>query len=258
MKGIWTMNSTEVLKQLVTLSNNLGRPENDYVIMGEGNTSARLDDGTFWVKSSGTELRTITAEGFVRVSLERAVALATGPALADGETKEALDKARVVPNSPGRPSIETFLHAILLSLDGVRFVGHTHPVAVNSLTCSVAFPEVFKGRLFPDEIVFCGTGPLLVPYADPGMPLAGALKKALDRYMLKHGVAPRAVYMQNHGFIALGATAKQVEDTTAMAVKTARVLLATFAAGGPHYMKAKSVTRIHTRPDEHYRRQKLG
>jgi hypothetical protein len=33
----------EILRQLITLSNNLGRPELDYAIMGEGNTSARVD-----------------------------------------------------------------------------------------------------------------------------------------------------------------------------------------------------------------------
>ena len=64
-----------VLSQLVALSNALGRPELDYVILGEGNTSARIDDDSFWVKASGTELRTITAAGFVQVSFEAALAL---------------------------------------------------------------------------------------------------------------------------------------------------------------------------------------
>ena len=65
----------DTLSQLVALSNTLGRPENDYVILGEGNTSARADSETFWVKASGTELRTITADGFVRCSFERVKAL---------------------------------------------------------------------------------------------------------------------------------------------------------------------------------------
>jgi hypothetical protein len=44
----------DVLAQLVELSNHLGNPANDYCILGEGNTSARADEGTFWVKASGT------------------------------------------------------------------------------------------------------------------------------------------------------------------------------------------------------------
>ena len=59
--------NNSVLEQLVALSNTLGRPEMDYVILGEGNTSARADEATFYVKGSGTEMRTITAAGFVHV-----------------------------------------------------------------------------------------------------------------------------------------------------------------------------------------------
>ena len=54
----------EVLRQLVALSNNLGRPELDYAMMGEGNTSARADAESFYVKVSGSELRTATASSF--------------------------------------------------------------------------------------------------------------------------------------------------------------------------------------------------
>ena len=43
-----------VLEQLVSLSNTLGQPEMDYAILGEGNTSARADEATFYVKCSGT------------------------------------------------------------------------------------------------------------------------------------------------------------------------------------------------------------
>ena len=65
------MSTKGILEQLVELSNNLGQPEYDYVILGEGNTSGRADEQTFWVKASGTELRTITTSGFVQVSFER-------------------------------------------------------------------------------------------------------------------------------------------------------------------------------------------
>lgn len=252
------MPSNHILEQLVALSNNLGQPEYDYVILGEGNTSARIDDQTFWVKASGTELRTITAGSFVQISFKRALAMLHGPALGDQQVKEALTAAKAVPEAPGHPSVETLLHAQLLCLEDVNFVGHTHPTAINALTCSKAFPSIFRGRIFPDEIVLCGVAPLLVSYTDPGLPLARHVKSLVRDHMNRYGESPRVIIMQNHGLIVLGRTAKQVEDVTAMAVKTARILLGASAAGGPRYLTTKNVDRIHTRLDEVYRRQQLG
>ena len=71
----------------MALSNTIGRPENDYVILGEGNTSARVDAESFWVKASGTELRTITADGFVRCSFQKVISLMDRPGLTDVEVK---------------------------------------------------------------------------------------------------------------------------------------------------------------------------
>jgi rhamnose utilization protein RhaD (predicted bifunctional aldolase and dehydrogenase) len=252
------MPSNDILAQLVELSNNLGQPEHDYVILGEGNTSARVDDQTFWVKASGMELQTITANGFVQVSFERALAMLNGLELSDQKVKEALTAAKAVPGAPGHPSVETLLHAQLLCLEDVNFVGHTHPAAINALACSAAFPGIFQGRIFPDEIVLGGIAPLLVSYTDPGLPLARNIQKLLHDYLNQHGQSPRIIIMQNHGLIVLGRTAKQVEDVTAMEVKTARVLLGACSVGGPRYLTPKDVDRIHTRLDEVYRRQQLG
>ena len=248
----------DTLSQLVTLSNHLGRPELDYVILGEGNTSARADANSFWVKASGTELRTITADGFVQVYFEPILRLLEGSALTDQEIKTRVNEAKVDASVALQPSVETMLHALCLQLGGVNFVGHTHPTAVNALTCSQGFERALAGRLFPDEIVVCGVAPLLVPYTDPGVPLARQVRDLLQKYLDNYGEPPKVVLMQNHGFIALGGTPQQVENITAMGVKVARILLGTYAAGGPRFLTSKDVDRIHTRPDEHYRRQQLG
>ena len=249
-------NST--LEQLVALSNTLGRPEMDYVILGEGNTSARADDATFWVKASGTELRTITAAGFVHVAFDRVLALLDRADLTDADVKNGLSAAKVDPAAPGHPSVETLLHALCLQLPGVNFIGHTHASAINMLTCSAGFEQAYAGRLFPDEIVLCGPAPVLVPYTDPGTPLAREVWTRVQRYQEAYGEQPKVILLQNHGLIVLGGSAQRVLDITAMAVKAARILLGTFAAGGPRFMSEKDVARIHTRPDELYRRQQLG
>jgi rhamnose utilization protein RhaD (predicted bifunctional aldolase and dehydrogenase) len=244
----------KILTQLVTMSRNLGDPTLDYAILGEGNTSARADAGTFWVKASGAEMRTIEAGGFVRVRFEPVLALLEGGDLSDADIRARLEAARVDPAATARPSVETVLHAIALQLKDVNFVGHTHPTAVNAILCSHKAGEAIAGRLFPDEIVYCGPAPLYIPYTDPGVPLARAVGQALGDYQAEYGQPPKVVLMQNHGLIALGKTASEVEHITAMYVKTARVILGTYALGGPHFLSSAAVERIHTRPDELYRR----
>jgi rhamnose utilization protein RhaD (predicted bifunctional aldolase and dehydrogenase) len=124
--------------------------------------------------------------------------------------------------------------------------------------CSAQAEQAISGRLFPDEIVVCGPAPAFVPYTDPGVPLARAVRKALHVYMDAHGAPPFITYLQNHGVIALGAVPLEVENRMAMAVKTCRILLGTYALGGPNYLTPKDVARIHTRPDEDRRRAKLA
>ena len=248
----------DALAELLTLSQNLGDPINDYVILGEGNTSAKIDDETFWVKASGTELRTISPNSMVRVHFDRVLAMLDGPDLGDDEIKQALSEAKVDQEAEGHPSVETVLHAICLQLPDVNFVGHTHPTAVNMITCSAVFETAISGRLFPDEIVVCGPAPVVVPYIDPGLPLAREVQRRINGYIDTYGERPKTIFMQNHGFIALALTAQQVENITAMAVKTAQILVGTYALGGPHFMTSEAVNRIHTRPDEHYRQRIIG
>jgi rhamnose utilization protein RhaD (predicted bifunctional aldolase and dehydrogenase) len=254
------------LEQLVAMSTSLGEPTHDYVILGEGNTSALLNDGTFWVKASGYQLPTIDAEGFVRVSLPKALAILEEPDLDDSAIKQRLMAAkvdRISGSSPApedwiRPSTETVFHAIALDLPGVNFVGHTHPTAINAITCSVNFNQAMAGRLFPDEIVMCGAAPLLIPYVDPGIPLAREIHKHIQEFIIDYNELPKVILMQNHGLIVLGSTAEHVLNITAMMVKTARVILGTYTMGGPHFLTEENVGRIHTRPDEAYRRKLLG
>lgn len=252
------MQPTDILSQLVTMSRNLAEPANDYVILAEGNTSARIDDDTFWVKASGVAMAGIDPAGFVQVSFARLEAMLIGPELSDDETRQALRAAKVDPSIPAHPSVETVLHALCLALPGVNFVGHTHPTAINALTCSVAFQEALNGRLFPDEIVLCGPASVAVPYTDPGLPLARTVMERVDAFIDHYGETPKTIFMQNHGFIALGSSPRQVENITAMAVKAARVLIGAYNLGGPHFMSQQAVDRIHTRPDEHYRQRLLG
>jgi rhamnose utilization protein RhaD (predicted bifunctional aldolase and dehydrogenase) len=200
-------------------------------------------------------LRTVTEASFVRVSLDRATAMLATPHLDDDAVLEALIAAKVDGAAHPLPSVETVVHAACLCLPGVRFVGHTHPTDVNAITCSAQFRDLLSGRIFPDEVVVCGPEPVLVGYVDPGLKLAIELRRALDAYLAWRKAAPKTVYLQNHGFIALGETPREVENITAMAAKSARILMGTLAAGGPNFLPPDQVERIHNRADEHYRQR---
>jgi rhamnose utilization protein RhaD (predicted bifunctional aldolase and dehydrogenase) len=246
-----------VREQLASLSRQLGDPARDYVILAEGNSSARHDDETFWVKASGAQMGTADAAGYVRVRFDGVRPMLEAGALEDSEIKTRLQAATVEGAEGAVPSVETLIHAICLEVDGVRFVGHTHPTAINQITCARNFFDLVAGRIFPDEIVVCGPAPVLVPYRDPGLPLAREIAVRIQAYLESRGERPRLILLQNHGMFALGMSAAQVEQITAMAVKAARILAGAAALGGPEFLTRAAVERIHTRPDEHYRQGKL-
>jgi rhamnose utilization protein RhaD (predicted bifunctional aldolase and dehydrogenase) len=248
-----TNNASDVMDDLVQMSRELGDPANDYVILGEGNTSAAAPDRTFWVKASGTQLATAGPNSFVRVRTDPILDAVRERSLDDDAVKQLLKAATV--EGDRAPSIETFLHALCLELDGVSFVGHTHPAAAVGLLCAADSRKLFDGSLFPDQIVVLGPRYAYVPYADPGLPLALAVQNALNAFVNRDARVPKVVLMENHGVIALAATAREVLNITQMLVKTCRILATALAAGGPRYLSPAQVDRIDKRPDELARRK---
>ena len=250
------MSRRDRLDALVELSRSLGDPAAGWAILGEGNTSLRTGEDGFLVKASGLPLGDATRESFVELRLEAVLALLDAPPAGDAELAAALGACRL--SDGPRPSVEAALHAVCLTAGGAGAVGHTHPSAVNAILCSRTPEAVLAGPLFPDQIVVCGRHPLLVPYVDPGVPLALELRERLLRHAEEHSRPPKTVYLQNHGLIALGETTTEVLHVTQMAAKAARILLDSFATGGPQPLPREAAARIETRPDEHHRQQVLG
>jgi len=256
----WKDSKVKILNKLVKLSNNLGREDYHLAIIGEGNTSAKIKVGniteSFFIKASGTQLATITEKNFIQVYFEPIMQLINidNPEVED--INHIFEKAKVNKKCQQNPSVETLLHAICLNLQGVNFVAHTHPTAVNILTCSKSFPEDLKGRIYPDEIVLLGKESIFIPYTDPGIILAQRVKKEIEIFLDKHGERPKSIYLQNHGFVALGSTPTEVENITLMANKAAEIRFGAKLAGGINTLPKDIVTHINRRPDEKYR-QKL-
>jgi rhamnose utilization protein RhaD (predicted bifunctional aldolase and dehydrogenase) len=246
------------LDRMLVLSHQLGEEPRKLAILGEGNTSARNSDETFLVKASGSNLATLSASGVTECRFADLAELLKQKKLSDAEIDEALLAARV-DLAAKKPSVEAVFHAFLLTLPGVNFVGHTHPVTVNQILCT-KFGKMFATRrTFPDEIVCCGVESVFVRYTDPGLKLAQAIQKGVVEYIDRLSRPPRVILLENHGFIALGATPESVLAATLMGAKAAEIFAGAAAiAGTPQFLSAKQVERIAGRPDEHYRQKALG
>jgi rhamnose utilization protein RhaD (predicted bifunctional aldolase and dehydrogenase) len=223
------------LSQLVAMTRTLGKRERDYVILSEGNSSVLADQETFWVKATGRRMAEVEEHSFVRVCLERALALLDTPPLPEWMFRMHLPATKVELDAPGSPSIETALHALCLTLGDAAFVGHTHPTTINAILYAHDAETAFTRSISAAESLFGGE-PLYVPFVPSGQPLAWAVEAALRSYIECQGEPPRAILLQNHGLVALGSSPQEVMDITEMMVKTARILVNTYALGGPHFV----------------------
>lgn len=246
------------LHDLIQLSHELGREDRQLAILGEGNASAREADGTFRIKASGGNLGTIDTAGLTVCRSAGLLALLDVKSADDTSVEQALLTSRL-DAAAKKPSTEAMFHAWLLTLPGVNFVGHTHPVAVNGVLCTALAGEFARRRRFPDEIVCCGETSVLVPYVDPGLQLARAIRRETRVFLKRFGRAPRTILLQNHGLIAAGPTAAAVLATTLMTEKAARIFIAAASVGErPRSMPPAQVARIANRSDEHHRQKVLG
>jgi rhamnose utilization protein RhaD (predicted bifunctional aldolase and dehydrogenase) len=248
----------ELRQRLWTLTRTLGEPARDLVVIGEGNTSARVDSDTFLIKASGQQMQTMEPEGLVAVRFAPILEMLNASPPPTLEEQKAIARAaKLDPDAPD-PSIEVSFHALLLLECGASFIAHTHPTPVVSILCSPRARDFAERRTFPDEAVLCGPCSAYVPYADPGLPLAHAIRRATREFYTAEGFWPRVILLENHGLIALGSSPEEVLNITTMTVKAARVFIGAAALGGPVFLRRADVRHIVGRPDEIYRRSQFA
>jgi rhamnose utilization protein RhaD (predicted bifunctional aldolase and dehydrogenase) len=198
----------DILATITELSHAFGTA--DYVKAGGGNTSCKTED-TLWVKPSGTTLAGLTPETFVAMDRAELSRLYAAEAPAEPAAREELVKnmmaAAVKPETPGRASVEAPLHDSI----SARYVVHTHPAAVNGLTCAVG-GRAAAARLYPDA--------LWVPYIDPGYTLCMAVRQAVQLYKAERGVEPSLMFLENHGVFVSGDTEAEIRATYARVMGT--------------------------------------
>jgi rhamnose utilization protein RhaD (predicted bifunctional aldolase and dehydrogenase) len=244
-----------VRSRLIDLSREFGQAR--WTILGEGNTSGRIDQNIFAVKSSGSSLGSLTEIELTLCYFETLLPVLDREGVSEEEIEKVLLDSRVRPTAL-KPSVETFFHAYLLTIPGVNFVGHTHPVPVNQILCSGLGSDFAEERRFPDEVVCCGPVSLLIPYEDPGLALAVRIRREIQNFEKKHGKNPKVILLENHGVITIGQTADAVRVAMAMTVKAAEIFVGAQSLGGNISMPESEVHRIENRLDEEYRRKMLS
>ncbi len=250
------MNKTEKLSALLSLSHELGDPRLRMAILGEGNTSVKIDDKTFSVKASGSSLATLAEDDAVDCRFAPLLAMLERDDLTDQQIEDELFGCRVDQGAK-KPSVEALFHAYLLTLPGVEYVGHTHSISVNQILCSPLAKQFATSKLFPDEVVCCGAQSVFVPYTDPGLKLSQVIREETVKYMEAFQAPPRVILLENHGIITLGSSPSAVKAAMLMAQKAAEIFVGAAALGGPNFMSPEDVDRIANRIDEHYRQRAL-
>lgn len=242
---------TPLLSVLVGMSQFLA--ERQFVILGEGNTSA-VDGDTLWVKASGAAMAGIEESGFSQVSMQPVLDVLDLYDLSDSDIRTRLNDARVEPERDGAPSTETFMHAWLLGLPDVNFIAHTHPPSTLAVMCDARAEEFAQNRYFPDQIVICGPRSVFVEYVDPGLKLAQEIRTQCIAYTSKTGLQPKTILLKNHGLITLGKSPKEALSATMMMEKSASVFL---DARDPVALSQEQIDHIHNWTDEHFRQGKI-
>ncbi|MEN6370723.1 MAG: class II aldolase/adducin family protein [Armatimonadota bacterium] len=223
------MDTANILQELVQLSSNLGRYGMDCVILDEGCVSAKIDDDHFYTKACGVPLSESSPESFVQVGIPAFADLLDKVEPSQEDICKCLSDARIDKNGP-YPSEDSVFHAYLLTLPGVSFVGHTHSAEVNVVLCSNGVSDMIGHNILPLEALYCGGKPVFsLEGASPN-----AVRSDVESFIDKEQSVPKAILMQNHGLIALGPSAAEVESMTAMWVKIMRILAGAYALSGVH------------------------
>lgn len=232
-----------ILQELLALSHEIGREDRGLAILGEGNTSARLGEETFLVQACGTRIGTLKPDEVVECRFSILHPLLEASSLTDPQVEDALLASRV-DSKARKPPVEAVFHAYLLSLPGIKFVGHSHATAVNQILCSPRAQEFAGHRMFPQQIAWCGIASAFVACTDPGLPLSQAIRRQTEAFVQRHQRLPRVILLQNHGLITLGATAESVLSATLMAEKTANHFVGAATLGGPVFYSKDKIRRL--------------
>ncbi|MGL1890719.1 MAG: class II aldolase/adducin family protein [Spirochaetaceae bacterium] len=214
------------METLIAVSNRYG-VDTEYVIAGGGNTSWKTEE-FMYVKGSGTELATITEDGFVKVDLKKLDNIWSKSYSQDSDVREEevlvdLMESRFPGQKEKRPSVETLLHALL----PYKYVVHTHPALINALTCSIE-GEQAVAKMFGDKAIW-------IPVTNPGYILSKEVKDKIDGHVKSGKEYPEMIFLQNHGVFVYGHNIEEIDKVYDSIIKSIK----------DHVTKFPDVNQIH-------------
>lgn len=177
--------------------------DSSYVLAGGGNTSYKNEDHLY-IKGSGTQLATITADGFVKMSRESLADIWSKAYSAEQDKREAevladMMGAKCAGEENKRPSVETLLHNLFKQ----TYVLHVHPTKVNGLTCSLG-GKALTEEMFSDAI--------WIEETEPGYTLAKKCRERINEYEGKTGKLANLLFLQNHGVFFAAESEKEMDE----------------------------------------------
>lgn len=213
------------VEELLGRSNRLGSDRRNTNYAG-GNASAKgtdLDPVTneqvelMWVKGSGGDLGTLTADGLSVLRLDRLRALVdVYPGVEREDEMVGAFNFCCHGDGGATPSIDTAMHGLVAS----AHVDHLHPDAGIAIATAVDGEELTK-KIYGDRVIW-------VPWRRPGFQLG------LDVSAI-HDANPDAVgvILGGHGITAWGATSEQCESNSRWIIETAADYLQTHGHSEP-------------------------
>ncbi|MFP8886336.1 bifunctional aldolase/short-chain dehydrogenase [Streptomyces mangrovi] len=208
----------ETIEALLARSHRLGSDPRNTNYAG-GNTSAKgtgtdpvTGGGTelLWVKGSGGDLGTLTADGLAALRLDRLRALKdVYPGVEREDEMVAAFDHCLHGRGGAAPSIDTAMHGLV----DAAHVDHLHPDSGIALACA-ADGERLTAECFGDTVVW-------VPWRRPGFQLG------LDIAAVKEA-NPQAIgcVLGGHGITAWGDTSDECEANSLHIIRTAEAFLA--------------------------------
>lgn len=201
--------------------------DSDFVLVGGGNTSYK-DEKYLYIKGSGTELATITANDFVKMSRKSLDNIWDKAYSVETNKRESEVLADIMASKcPGeeskRPSVETLLH----NLFSQSYILHVHPAMINGITCSKNGEETIK-KMFPDAI--------WVEETEPGYILASKCRNLISEYERKTEKKANLLFLQNHGAFFASNSEEEMNTLVSSVMK----IIKRKAKKAPNFSKAKA------------------
>ena len=203
------------LEGLVYRSNLLGSDRTIANIYGCNTSAKRVETDhlgrpteVLWVKGSGSDLATVTEQGFAGLRLAELLPLLERDNMSDEDMIDYLAKSTFAPGRP-RQSIETLLHAFFPA----QHVDHTHPDAIISLSCAPNGKELCE-QIWGERMVW-------VDYTRPGFLLSKWVGEGVR-------ANPKAelVVLAKHGLLTWGDTSQECYNQTIKVLQEAESFIA--------------------------------